>query len=319
MARKKKASSALSMIAVLIAFVLGYFASNDPSVGQTLNLGGQATQAGVFAKNYDGDGYGIHFIDVGQGDSILLQFDGMNILIDAGLDSKGTDVVSYLSDAGVEALDYIVASHPHADHIGGLPQVMDTFKTGQLLMPDTISIHTPTTKTFENLLVSANENDVPIRFAQFGIVIEHGNAKLEFFGPISISSNYNNCSAIILFTYYNDDGTIDTYMLTGDAEKEQEKELLAVGIDISATVLKAGHHGSSTSSTEDFLTAVGASYAVISCGENNSYGHPTEITLDKFEQFNLEVYRTDLNGNIIFHNLDGGVIEIETSKQPTID
>lgn len=238
-----------------------------------------------------------HFLDVGQGDSIFIHFpDGQTMLIDAGASSAGGRVVSYLQQRGVGKIDFLVATHPHADHIGGMVEVVEAFNIGKVYMPKVDH----TSKTYENLLLAIQEKGLKITAARAGlnIVWEEGieGVKASFVAPCSSHyDNLNNYSAVVRVQYGK-----TFLLLTGDAETEAEQEMLAGGSDLEADLLKVGHHGSSTSTTGLFLDAVTPVYAVISCGEGNPYGHPHQETLDKLDQTGVETFRTDLHGTVVF-------------------
>lgn len=234
----------------------------------------------------------ISYLDVGQGDcSFIVLPNGENILIDAGNQSDGESIIEYIRESGITTLDYVVATHPHADHIGSMAQVISAFEVEKVYMPK--KAHT--SKTFEDLLDTVKEKGLSITSAKEGAVLfDYGNLKAEFLAPNADSyENLNNYSAVLLLTYGD-----RRFLFMGDAEAESEAEILARNIDVSADLLKVGHHGSATSSTESFISAVNPSHAVISVGENNSYGHPDPAVL-LILQNTATVWRTDERGTII--------------------
>jgi competence protein ComEC len=250
----------------------------------------------------------IAFLDVGQADSIYITLpNGGNMLIDAGNSADSNRIISYIRDNNnSNTIDYVIATHPHADHIGGMGAVINTFEIKSVWMPD--AIHT--TRTFENLLDVIEANNLMIDTAKAGrILFDYGNLKAEFIAPIrSGYSNLNNYSAVILLTY-ND----HRFLFMGDAERESEEEILAGGLDISADVIKIGHHGSRTSSIRPFIQRVNPRYAVISCGSGNSYGHPSGETLAILADFEIKVLRTDESGTIVIKS-DGIDITFDTFR-----
>ncbi|MDO4300092.1 MAG: ComEC/Rec2 family competence protein [Clostridia bacterium] len=246
----------------------------------------------------------VHFIDVGQGDSILVASDGEYMLVDAGEEDKGDDVVNYIRSLGISNLKYVVATHPHSDHIGGMDDVINAFEVENIIMPDTVT----STKCFENLLDAVEAKKVNSIEAVFGNSFELGDFKCKILGPVNISDEQNNNSVVIKLNYNN-----DSILLTGDCSKEEERDIINTGVDISADLLKAGHHGSSTSSTENFIENIKPSSAVISCGKNNDYGHPHKRTMDTFEKNNIKIYRTDTDGTIIA-DCSGSGITIRTNN-----
>lgn len=246
----------------------------------------------------------VHFLNVGQADSILVQFpNGQVMVVDAGNNTDGTFVVSYLRQQGVKKIDYLVGSHPHEDHVGSLDAIIKIFDIGQVFMPRA----TTTTKTFEDVLLAIKQKGLKITTAKAGVtVVDQGSLKVNFVAPVGSGyEDLNNWSAVTRIQY---GGT--AFLLTGDAEAQSEEEMLASGANLKADVLKVGHHGSSSSTTPAFLKAVAPKYAVISVGAGNDYGHPHKETLAKLRNAGVQVYRTDLDGTVVFTS-DGKTITVE--------
>lgn len=235
----------------------------------------------------------VHFIDVGQGDSVYIKLpDGRDMLIDAGeTEDKGV-VASYLADHGAESLDFVVGTHPHEDHIGGLAYVLNRFGADVLYMPDAYS----STKSFEELLDAIEKNGTDTRIARKGVEIAKGeDYSVQILSPVSKSyEETNNYSAVVRIEYGD-----TAFLFMGDAEKYAEQELLDSHIDLRADVLKVGHHGSSTSSHEDFVKAVNPSVAVISSGKDNSYGHPHKEVVTLLDKLDITTLRTDVLGTVV--------------------
>lgn len=249
----------------------------------------------------------VHYIDVGQGDAILVQQGENAMLIDAGGNSNGPQVVSYIKGQGITRLEYVVGTHPHEDHIGGLDNVISSFEIGKVILPDIIH----TTKTFEDVLVAIQSKGLKITKAVAGNTYTLGDAGIEIVGPISFSKDdLNNASVVCRVDYGS-----NSFLFTGDAEKESESKIQAAGYDISADVLKVGHHGSDTSSSEGFLGKVQPKHAVIMVGAGNTYGHPTQATLTRLAGLGIDVYRTDLSGTIVVTS-DGSNISVNNSPNP---
>lgn len=282
------------------------------TLGILPDASGEKTGAPVSAAQGDTGGGGsasgtleVYFFDVGQGDSELIRLPGgENILIDAGTSSTEDELVGELRSLGAETLDLVVATHPHADHIGGMAAVMDAFDVRQVVMPRISESDTPTTKTYENLLQSIADKGLTITPAEPGDeLLSSGGAVLTVLAPNGEDcGDLNNYSVVLRLTYGE-----DSFLFTGDAEEESEEEMLSLNWPLTATVLKCGHHGSETSTSPAFLDAVSPQYAVISCGVDNDYGHPDAVTLEKLEAAGAEVFRTDRQGTILASTDGSGV------------
>lgn len=246
------------------------------------------------------DNVRVHFLDVGQGDSIFIELtDGKSMLIDASTAEYGEGIADYIKDNGYSKIDYLVATHPHADHIGGMQDVVEQLEIGEIYMPKASS----TTKTYKNLLKAIKAKGNKINTAKAGNTIySDSSLGIDILAPNSDSyEEINDYSVVIKLVYGS-----KSFLFTGDAEKLSENEITA---DVSADVLKVGHHGSSTSSSDKFIKRVNPEYAVISCGEGNSYGHPHKETIKTLNKYDIEVFRTDTMGTIIAQT-DGESLEI---------
>lgn len=234
----------------------------------------------------------VHYIDVGQGDATLIKCGSHAMLIDGGNNNKGTTVQLYLKKRGVESLDYIIGTHPDADHIGGLDVIVYKYNCDTVIMPD----YEKDTKTYQELVDVIHDKNMKITYPVVGEQYALGEAKFTIIAPNSNSygGNANDYSVAILLEYGK-----NRFLFTGDAEEASEAEMLTNGIDISADVYKVAHHGSRSASTQEFLNAVHPKYAVISCGEGNSYGHPHAEVLNRLRSMGVEVFRTDEQGSII--------------------
>ena len=232
----------------------------------------------------------VHFIDVGQADCILVQSNGENMLIDAGNNDDGDLVVAYLKKVGVTTLNYAVGTHPHEDHIGGLDVVLQNFPVDHLMMPKI----SHTTKTFEDVLDVATDQSLSIQAPKQGDSFTLGNATVTAVNCLTPKQGDLNNASIMLRLDFGE----TSFLFTGDAEEEAEQAVLQSKVDISCTVLKVGHHGSSSSSTPAFLSAVNPRYAVIMCGRDNDYGHPHKEVKNNLEKRNITVYRTDKQGTV---------------------
>lgn len=255
----------------------------------------------------DGD-LQVHFIDVGQGDSVLIRSDGYNILIDAGENNKGQTVVAYLKSQGVETLDLVIGTHPHSDHIGGLDVVINEMDVKRVLMPGLKKSVVPTTKTYRDLLTAIKNKSLTATVSKPGQTYTFGKGVLTVLGPVDDYDDLNDTSLVARFDYNG-----HSFLFTGDMEKGAEQDLLDSGADVSSEVLKLGHHGSSTSSSKTFFEAVDPAYCIASCGEDNDYGHPHKETLQRVQQSGAELYRTDYQGSIVF-TIQNGKLVITTQK-----
>ncbi len=263
-------------------------------------------------------GFTIHMIDIGQGDSILLECNDEYMLIDAGELGQGGIVNDYLKDHNVTQLDYALITHPHSDHYGGMLDVLknESVTTKNIVMTEAMN----TTRTWEKLVDYIDQKNYNVIFPKTNDTIHLGDTTLTMYVP-EIVKDLNNCSIVVRAEY---DGM--SAILTGDAESSEEKLMLDEGFNVQANVLKAGHHGSRTSTSKKFLTAVNPQIALISCGKNNDYGHPHKETVKKFNDINLPMYRTDElgsivvtfnNGNMSLHTTNGTSEEIAIAQNNT--
>lgn len=243
----------------------------------------------------------VHFIDVGQGDSILIKDNDHAMLIDGGDNNKGKTVLSYLEKQKVQSLDYVIATHPHSDHIGGLSTVLQSMKVKEVILPKVAH----NTKTYEDLIDTIQNKNIPVKQAIVGDRYQLDNANFVILSPSSQTyEEMNNYSVGIKLTL----GEV-SFVMAGDAEKLSEEEMTKTGIDLSANVLKLSHHGASNAINENFYRAVHPKYAVISVGKDNSYNHPNAKTLLAMINHGIKIYRTDIQGSVVFHTDGTNLIE----------
>ncbi len=247
----------------------------------------------------------VHFLDVGQGDAAIVLCDGEAMMIDGGESKYSQLIFSYLRKTlNLSYIDVMVASHPHADHVGGLSAALNACQVGVLYTPEADY----PSKTWDSVLKYADAQGTPVIIPMPGDVFDLGGATVEVLGPLWYSNNTNDLSLIMRITY----GDV-SFLFTGDAEWDEEHDLVEAGIDINADVLKVCHHGSSTSSSYVFLREVSPKYAVISVGEDNQYDHPTVETLSRLTDVGAVIYRTDEQGTIIC-TTDGTTVTFQTER-----
>ena len=257
-----------------------------------------------------GDGLTVHFIDVGQADSALLQCDGQTMLIDGGNVEESSLVVSYLENQGVEYLDYVVCTHAHEDHVGGLSGPLNTCTVGTVFSPVTEY----SSKAFSDFARYTRQQGLELTVPSPGDAFALGSAQVTVLGPTEEYEDTNNTSIVLRVDYGE-----TSFLFTGDMERAAEEDLLENGCDLDATVLKVGHHGSSTSSSYVFLREVMPEFAVISVGKDNSYGHPHEEVMSRLYDAQVTVYRTDEQGTVVAFS-DGKTVSFTTEKDaaPTV-
>lgn len=258
----------------------------------------------IFSKT----GMEVHFIDVGQADCALVTCDGQNMLIDGGNTADSQLIISYFRNYGIDKLDYIIATHPHEDHIGGLAAPLKNLDVSRVFATNKDS-KSSICKTFTDAVV---QKGLTIETPDIGDSLILGGADVKFLGPVEEYNDLNNTSLVCKITYGE-----NSFMFTGDMERDAEQDLISRGYDLRYDVLKVGHHGSASSTSYTFLREVMPKYSVISVGKGNTYGHPTEEVLSRLRDADSKVYRTDLQGDIIFHS-DGKNLTVTTQKNRDI-
>lgn len=232
----------------------------------------------------------VHFIDVGQGDSTLIKLGDHAMLIDAGGNSKGTAVQMYLQKQGIKKLDYVVATHPDEDHAGGVDVVITKFDVGKVIYPNVSS----DTATWRDVLSAMKYKYLKQTVPVVGQTYRLGDAKFTILSPGRTYSSTNESSVCLRLVYKN-----TSFMFVGDSEKESQADMISSGLTLKSTVYKAAHHGSSYGTTQAFFNKVAPKYTVISCGQDNKYGHPNASVLSMIKSGGSQLFRTDVQGSIV--------------------
>lgn len=236
----------------------------------------------------------VTMIDVEQGDSFLLEQDGKTALVDCGTKSGGKAVIEELKNKGITRIDYLFGTHPHDDHMGGMLEVINNFEIGTIIIPE-VESKKVTSKWYKNLMQKIKENKYNLEYAEQDAVYDLGSAEIKILAPSKGSkSNLNNYSIILKVTHGEND-----IIMTGDAETPVEKEVIEkYGQELEAEILKVGHHGSDTSTSDEWLETINPEYGLISAGLGNQHDHPIKSTMTKLEKAGVQVYRTDESGTV---------------------
>ncbi|CDM68180.1 Metallo-beta-lactamase family protein [Clostridium bornimense] len=290
--KKYKRNLTLKIISIILFLIIGCFSTiftEDTALGDTNNE------------------LKVYFLDVGQGDSIYIRVNDYDILIDAGSNSNVGHLMEQLEKKNIDDFEIVIATHPHEDHIGGMTEVFSRYDVKEFYMPPVVH----TTQAFESMLNAIVKEGIKAKPIKEGTHLDLGsNATIDVYSPIdSVYEDLNDYSTIMKLTFG------DTKLIfTGDAESYAEKEVVAKhSEDLKGEVLKFAHHGSRTSSTDEFIKAVSPKYGIICCGEDNNYGHPHKETVDTISKYDIDTYRTDKQGEIEVTS-DGKNIFIKTEK-----
>lgn len=303
--RKKKKNNLTKIILFIIAFSLYFLYDNI-----TTNIKPSSAIPTTPTINVSSNLLTVSFLDVGQADCTLIENNGKYMLIDAGNNADGSLLVNYFKSQNITSFEYVVATHAHEDHIGGMDDIINNFKVKNFYMPDVVT----TTKTFEDLLTALENAKVAFKTPKIGTTLYLDDStslkpEITFLYSDSSSEELNDTSIALRVKY----GTT-SFLFMGDASSKVESKLLSE--NIKSDCLKVGHHGSKTSSSTKFLEAVDPQYAIISSGKDNSYSHPHKETLKRLNNKNIKIYRTDESGTIIATS-NGTLINFETRKTKT--
>ena len=314
MSRRRK-STLFSAVIVAIAALCTYFFMGGPELSdqKTEPQTGEGQAVSIPAPE-KGRELQIQYLDAGQADATLIRLpNGQTMLIDAGGNATADRLVEYIAKQGVKRIDFLIGTHPHEDHIGGMDDVIHAFDIGTVIMPDV----SHTTRTYEDVLDALLEKELRVTRPEPGDTYSLGEADFTILSPATDiaeqaakDGDLNNLSVGIRLAFGS-----NAFVMCGDAEAPSEKAMTESGLSLKADVLKLGHHGSSTSTCDEFLQAVSPSCAVISCGTDNSYGHPHRETMEKLSASGIRVYRTDEQGTLIATS-DGSQITWETAASP---
>ena len=300
--KKNKRNNLLTLVIIVIAIILGIFTNNLEETYSLLENLEIIPTTNITDNN---DNLKVYFLDVGQADSILIENNNEYMLIDAGNNNDGQLLVNYFKELNITKFKYIIGTHPHEDHIGGLDDIINNFNVEKIYIPDVIT----TTKTFENVLDAIENNNLTYNIPKIDETMTVGKAKLTVLYTGTDASDLNNASIVLKMNYGN-----ISFLFTGDTTEKTEKIL--VNKNIKTDILKVAHHGSQYSSTDNFLDKANPSYAIISVGKNNTYNHPEEKTLSRLNQRNIKTYRTDKLGTILITS-NGSKIDITNFKTNT--
>lgn len=300
--KKIKRNIKRNFFEILIILLVFLIINNQDKIKNLFNQNNNQNQNDYI--NTNNDLLKVHYLDVGQGDSIFIELpNNETMLIDAAESYQSEKIINYLKNLNYQKIDYVIGTHPHTDHIGGLKNIINTFEIGKIYMPKVVS----TTKTYESLLMAIKDKNLKINTAKAGIsIIDTDTLKINILAPNNNTyTELNNYSVVTKITY----GTTK-FLFMGDAEKLSENEIKE---DVTADVIKIGHHGSNTSSSINFIKKVNAKYGIISVGLNNKYNLPKEETITNWENSGTKIYLTSINGTIRASS-DGTNIKIESEK-----
>lgn len=304
MAKQKntKSKSFLSFAVIILlaacSFLYSYFTDTSAIPGDS----------GNFAQMNSTD-LRVYYIDVGQADCELIVCGDRSVLIDAGEAETADKVIKFIKDLGIKKLDCVVATHPHADHIGALPYIIDEIGADNIIMPNLTEENIPATRVYEALLAAVASSGAKVYAAQRYDSYKYGDIEFTLYAPVSESEKELNNMSVVLRLVYGE----NSFLFTGDAESKVERVLLSENIILKSDVIKVGHHGSKTSSSKDFVYAVSPKYAICCCGDG-SQSHPASEITERWQSAGAEFFRTDFSGTIVVIS-DGSNLTVQTEKE----
>lgn len=280
----------VAVLAVIFSFITAFYPEFGLPSWKDIYKGSGL----VYSTEAEKQPFSIHFIDTWQGDSILIKDGDTFSLVDTGTREKQTDVLAYLDYQEVKTISYLVITHPHTDHIGNAVEVLKRFKVENVIMTRYTEENMPTTDSYKMLLVAIRDSGAKVHAARAGDIYTFADTTLTILGPTKDYKDLNNSSVVCKVQYGE-----NKFLLQGDAEKKSEKDILKTNADLRADVIKLGHHGSRSSSSEEYLLAVQPKLAIISCGKDNVYKHPHDETLETLSKLHIPYERTDFKGTIV--------------------
>lgn len=305
MARKRKNNKLISTVIIFVILLVSGIITKTfygDDIFTSVGLRGQVATDGKML---------VEFIDVGQGDCTLVTTSDTVILIDGGEAGEAQTVINYLKNKNISKIDCCIATHPHSDHIGSLSKVFDEFNVKNVIMMDLPESLLPTTTTYERFLESLSENEIDVLAAEYGETYSYGQLTIDILGPVDYYDNLNDMSIVSKISFGD-----TSVIVTGDAETPAENDMLATNdSDFNCDILKVGHHGSKTSTCDEWLDAVNPDYAVIMCGIDNDYGHPHKQLIKRLDKRGIDIFRTDLSGDIKFESDGKSIIPINIDEQ----
>ena len=301
--KKKTKNKIIALTLLLIVYLFGIYTQPNTNNKNKENTSTKERQTEVI--NETSNNLKVTYLDVGQADSILIEENNEYMLIDAGNNEDGPKLVNYFKSLGIEKFEYVIGTHAHEDHIGGMDDIIKNFSIGTFYMPEVLT----TTKTFEDILDALEEKQVAFNSPEIDKSFTFANTTIETLYIDNNSKDLNDSSIVLRLKHVT-----NTFLFTGDASTKVEKKLLDK--NIQSDVLKLGHHGSSYSTSKAFLDKVNPTYAIISVGENNTYKHPQDEIIKRLENKNIKIYRTDESGSIVAES-NGSIITFKNIKTNT--